>query len=61
MTKFEYRTASAQITRSEIADLGRAGWLICAIHNDIIWFARDRDARLLHEKGEAHAAERGAR
>lgn len=61
MTRWEYRSERSTISRAEIDGLGLAGWELCTITPEIAWFKRDRDARLLREQADAHAAERGDR
>jgi hypothetical protein len=61
MTRWEYRSISAPIDRSELDALGVQGWRLCAIEGAIAWLIRDRDARLLAEQATRHAKERGDR
>jgi hypothetical protein len=60
MTRFEYRAITAPINRTELDALGLDGWALCAVDGAVAWLVRDRDARLLAEQADRHAAERGA-
>jgi hypothetical protein len=60
MRRVEYRSLSAPINRVELDSLGMQGWRLCGIDGAVAWLVRDRDARLLAEQADRHAAERGA-
>jgi hypothetical protein len=59
--RFEYRTIGTPIVRAELDRLGLEGWQLAAIDGAVGWLMRDKDARLLKEQSDEHAAQRGAR
>jgi hypothetical protein len=59
MTRFEYRSISTPINRTEIDSLGMQGWRLAAIDGPVAWLVRDQTARLLHEQANQHAEQRG--